>query len=187
MVEIVNKRIKLQSFSNRIAPIFSLAVALFGWYKVLIEGQGGFFLILAIIFSVACIVPFAMKAKSAELKLYPDEKIIKDYRAVTWSGSTAMSWQTAWTKNVGLTDRRVALSSNFFGVETYKGALSVFYNEADFQKYKGITSCMLKDVYTKDDAVFIVAKSRTQPMNFTWKLKEDKDFIYQTILKYHSK
>lgn len=139
---------------------------------------------LAILFTVAFIVPFAMKAKSAELKLYPEEKMIKDYRAITWSGSTAMSWQTAWTKNVALTDKRIALSSNFFGVETYKGSLSVFYNEEDFQKYKGLTSCLLKEVYVKNDAVFIVAKPRTQPMNFTWKLKEDKDFIYQTVLKY---
>ena len=184
MAEIVNKRVKLQAFSNRLAPVFALIVALFGWYKFFTGAPGSFYLILAIMFSVAFVVPFAMKAQSANLALYEGEKMIKDYRAITWSGSTAMSWQTAWTKNVALTDKRIALSSNFFGVETYKGALSVFYNEDDCEKYKGITSCILKDINLKDDAVYIVAKAKMQPVNFTWKIKEDKDFIYQTITKY---
>ena len=184
MADVINKRIKLQSVQNRVASVASLIVAIFCWYQVIMGTSNDFFLILGILSTVAFAVPFVINRKSADLTLYPDEKMIKDYRGISWTGSTALSWSTAWTKNVAITDKRIALSSNFFGVETYKGALSVFYNEDEYAKHKGVTACILKDVYLKDDAVYVVGKPKLQPANFTWKIKEDKDFIYQTIKKY---
>ncbi len=183
MEKIVSKRVGLQKFSNRIAPILSLVLALFGWYKFYIGTPGSFYLVLAIVFTIAFVVSLVMKGQSANLSLYEGESLIKDYRAVSWSASAILTRQWSWTKNVALTNKRIVLSSNFFGVETYKGAMSVFYNENDFQQNKSVTSCLLKDVRLEDDAVLIVLRAVTLPTDITWKLKEDKDFIYKTILE----
>ncbi len=163
---------------------------MFGWYNVAFGNSTLLYWTIAFIASVLFLYYFFKTMKALEalpLKLYPEELMIKDYRGIKWSGSTFASVQWG-TKNLALTNKRLALSAQFFGAETYKEVLSFFYEKEEYEKHKGMTAWLLKDVSLDDDSVVVIGESETQSFNkITWKFKENKDFLFETVQKYHKK
>ena len=46
-------------------------------------------------------------------------------------------------KKITITNKRIVVAANWFGVESYRGALSYFYNEYEYKLYKKPRSSLI--------------------------------------------
>lgn len=139
---------------------------------------------LLLIFGIVCAVLFVVLLdliirggiKFDPVILKSNEKIIKDYRGVSVKKTSALSWAVLWDMGITITNKRVYLNQG-----RRISSLSLVYNKSDLPLFSKLNSALITDVRFINEEVCIKMRGGWFPLNLTWKIKEDADFIYRTI------
>jgi len=116
-------------------------------------------------------------------RFYQEKRLFKEYVGITVDGYAFLSYSKMLFINVMVTNKRVAVSSNWFGVQSYKLPASMFYKDSDFEMANRLIRLHLYNIYKKDGFVYIKGKRKFFITKITWVIK-DADLIYDTAVRY---
>lgn len=138
-------------------------------------------IISAVLFFVLLDLIIRGGIKPDPVLLKENENIIKEYTGIPVKKYSLMIWTTLYNMDVIVTNKRIYLNMG-----RRISSLSLVYNKSDLHLFSKYNSALINDTQMVNGEVLIGMKSSPIPLKLTWKIKNDANFIYNTIKKHGS-